>query len=182
MRRQAGFTLVELIIAMAIFAAALSVITISFVGLVRIQRSAASDRATLENGRRIIDSMVGDIRSSGTVEVCTNPIGGVTGSALVVNNGSPTMYFVYSDKTLQKWSSPPSDACSAGSVPAPGSSSDVTQLTSNGVTVSNLVLLMVDYGTGKSLSVDIDLRLHGQGNVEDHIHTAATTRGSGGGG
>jgi len=176
MRRQAGFTLVELIIAMAIFAAALSIITLSFTGLVRIQRTAASDRATLENGRQIIDDMVNDIRSATSVEVCsasTYHFAGVTGDSLLVNGATPVIYFEDSNKVLRKWDVSAGGGCTAPSLSAPPQ-------TSNGVTVNKLVLLIVDYGTGKSTSADIDLTLKGQGNVLDHIHTAATTRGGGG--
>lgn len=61
---QRGFTLVEVTIAMAIFATALTVITFSFVGLLRIQRNVSGDRATQRNARRLVEEITRDIRYS----------------------------------------------------------------------------------------------------------------------
>lgn len=90
-KKSAGFSLVELIIAMAIFAVAIGLISTSFVGLVRTQRTATSDRATLDNGRRIIEDMVRDVRGASSIEVCQIPE--TAGQSLFIGADTPVVYY-----------------------------------------------------------------------------------------
>lgn len=186
-----GFTLVELIIAMAIFATTLSIIVASFVSLVRIQRTAASQRATLEDGRRILDDMASEIRSSNFAgaEVCPDSlhITGTSGDSLLLFSSGVYYYAAASGQLIKASISGVSNCADLKSPTNPTGlvvpAGDSITSTNVGVPANGLGLAQVndfdDVLGQKSITVEIDLQLQGAGNVHLHLNTAITTRGGG---
>lgn len=76
---QAGFTLVELLIAMAIFSSLLVIITVSFVNLMRLQTHTMATRNTQQASRYALEEMIRTARSSYAVTV---PSGGTPDTAV----------------------------------------------------------------------------------------------------
>lgn len=68
-REEAGFTLVELLVAMAIFSFMLLIVTAGFLQIVRIQQSGVASRTTQQNARLVMDGVVKDIRQAAQVGV-----------------------------------------------------------------------------------------------------------------
>src|SRR5437868_10299723 len=66
---QLGFTLTELIIAMAIFSTMLVIVTTGFITSVRLYVAGTSARTTQDNARSIMDVITRDIRASNGVLV-----------------------------------------------------------------------------------------------------------------
>jgi prepilin-type N-terminal cleavage/methylation domain-containing protein len=67
--KQAGFTLMEIVIGMALLSSAMVVASVSYASISRLQQKGAAGRATQQNGRFAIESMVRDIRNGATVTV-----------------------------------------------------------------------------------------------------------------
>ncbi|HSX01673.1 MAG TPA: prepilin-type N-terminal cleavage/methylation domain-containing protein [Candidatus Saccharimonas sp.] len=86
---QEGFTLVELLVAMAIFSFVLVIVTAGFVQIIRIHQSGIASRATQQQSRLVMDSVIKDIRQSGTAAV-----GGTAQlSTLCLTKGSQTLEY-----------------------------------------------------------------------------------------
>lgn len=72
-RARKGFTLVELLISMAIFVSFLGVVTTSYVSIVRAQRDANDVRKMYSELRNVIDVVSDSIRESAVDYGCYNP-------------------------------------------------------------------------------------------------------------
>lgn len=73
---QAGFTLVELIIAMAVFSFMLTIIMVGFLGVVRTHESGVVQRNTQQNARLALDQLTKAVQQSATAThsvVTTSP-------------------------------------------------------------------------------------------------------------
>ncbi len=64
LRHQQGFTLVELIIAMAVFSFMMVIVSAGFIQVVRIHQSGIASRTTQQNARLVIDAIMKDVRQS----------------------------------------------------------------------------------------------------------------------
>lgn len=169
LRAKGGFTLVELIIAMAVFSMAIVVLTISFIGLVRAQRTASEDRESQQNARTIVEDIVKDIRASTSVTACT-----VDGKeALLLAKEVPVLYFRSTGNQMLR-ANLRSPSCPAG---APG---DSETLTSRVVTAETFdIAIISDAPTPenlKSVAVDINLVLK-SGDSTTFMRTVGATRG-----
>lgn len=170
--KQSGFTLIEIMIAMAVFSMSIIIITISFVGLVRSQRTATEDRATQQNARVIIEDIVRDIRAASSVSECV-----VNGKqALLVNKETAVIYYPDSDNKLIR------GTFTAGTPSCTPPASSET-LTSRFVTVREFVRVVIaDAPTPadlKSRAVDVKLVLtSGNSNSATTMHTIGSTRGA----
>jgi prepilin-type N-terminal cleavage/methylation domain-containing protein len=112
MKNQRGFTLVELLIAMAVFSFMMMIVTAGFVQVVRIHQSGIASRATQQNARLILDAVSKQIRQSGTAIVTAGGTSQLT--QLWLTNGSQLEYYV--DPSGDLWAGtnvgscgPPSD-------------------------------------------------------------------------
>lgn len=94
--------MVELLIAMAVFAFMLSIVLVGFIYIVRIDQAGLASRTTQQNARDLSDTITQSVRTStyawtGTVSssvntLCMTDIGGTTEYALVSNNGAYDLY------------------------------------------------------------------------------------------
>jgi len=66
---QAGFTLIELLMAMAVFSFLLLIVTSGFVQVVRIHQAGIASRATQQNARLVLDTVIKDVRASASAGV-----------------------------------------------------------------------------------------------------------------
>lgn len=69
MRRDNGFTLVELVMAMAIFSFMLSIIVTGFINIIRIHNASVAVNVVQDNAQTIIAALERDVRDSAAVEV-----------------------------------------------------------------------------------------------------------------
>jgi prepilin-type N-terminal cleavage/methylation domain-containing protein len=133
MRRPDGFTMIELLMAMAVFSFMMLIVSAGFIQVVRIQQSGIASRTTQQNARLVIDSITKDVRISAAVTT------GNPGQLnwLCLNRGSQTLeYAVDPSGNLQVGAiaNPPAGTCP---VPAFGGTwrtlndagTQVTQLT-----------------------------------------------------
>lgn len=68
-----GFTLVEVVVGMALLSSAIIVSTMSYAALSRLGLHGASTRATQQRGRYVLEGIVKDIRSAKTVSISQDP-------------------------------------------------------------------------------------------------------------
>jgi prepilin-type N-terminal cleavage/methylation domain-containing protein len=95
--KQDGFTLVELVIAMAVFSFMLLIITAGFMNIVRMHNMAIASNYAQDNARTAMDELVRAVRDSTTMAV-TNDAGGTGLDELCVSDatGSKKVYYVQS--------------------------------------------------------------------------------------
>jgi prepilin-type N-terminal cleavage/methylation domain-containing protein len=106
---QHGFTLVELLIAMAVFSFMMMIVTAGFIQVVRIHQSGIASRATQQNARLVLDTITKQIREAGTATVGTGRTAQLT--QLCLTKGSQNLEY-YVDGNDNLW---------VGANPAPGS-------------------------------------------------------------
>lgn len=168
---QRGFTLIEIIIAMSIFSLSMVVLTMSFVGLVRTQRIAASDRATQQNARSIIEDIVRNTRSSKDVIECKN-INGT--DALILDRSKPLIYYRNSAGGLVRADAIDTACPTSSTVPA----GEV--LTADVVTADAFNIRIINDppppATPESIAVELEVNLVSQGTSTIQ-KTVASTRG-----
>lgn len=97
-RRQAeaGFSMIELLLAMAIFSMALVIVSAGFINIVRLYQSGLASRSTQQNARLLLEEMSRTVRDSGsaTPVAVTTGVGGVTVfSRVCLQNGSRIVVF-----------------------------------------------------------------------------------------
>lgn len=94
-KRQEGFTLIELLMAMAIFSAALLIVTTGFINVVRIHQSGLASRSTQQNARMLLEDVTRTVRNSATVKpVAERIVSGVTViSRVCFQNGSQILVY-----------------------------------------------------------------------------------------
>lgn len=63
-RDQTGFTMIELLMAMAVFSFMLMIVSAGFIQVVRIHQSGIASRTTQQNSRLVIDAVMKDVRIS----------------------------------------------------------------------------------------------------------------------
>lgn len=93
--QQTGFTLIELLLAMAIFSAALLIVSAGFVNVVRIHQAGLASRSTQQNARLLLDDVTRTMRNSATVKpVAERIVSGVTVvSRVCFQNGSQILVY-----------------------------------------------------------------------------------------
>lgn len=103
MKNQQGFTLVELLVAMAVFSFVLVIIVVGFMNIVTIHNAALASNQAQDSVRSAMDEMVQAVRDSTGVQSIQNDAPpGVTGAlgpnfdVVCLNNatGGPKEYFV----------------------------------------------------------------------------------------
>lgn len=90
-QKQSGFTMIELLLAMAIFSMALVIVSAGFINIVRLYQSGLASRSTQQNARLLLEEVSRTVRDSGsaTPVVVTTGVGGVTVvSRVCLQNGS----------------------------------------------------------------------------------------------
>ncbi len=106
-KRQGGFSLIELLLAMALFSFALLVISIGFLALFRIYQSGINDRRTQLNARQAIDQIVEAARGAQGFNDVTTLNAGV-----LCLDGTGKMYYVSGTALVEaNWDS--SQTCDA---------------------------------------------------------------------
>jgi prepilin-type N-terminal cleavage/methylation domain-containing protein len=89
--RQAGFTLVELVVAMAVFSMMLLIVVVGFMNIVRLHNAALASNMAQDNARAAMDDMVRAVRdSSGT---STPPTLGPNGTLCLKYTTGPMQYY-----------------------------------------------------------------------------------------
>lgn len=68
-KSQGGFTLMEIVIGMALLSSAMVVAGVTYSSISRLQQKGAAGRLTQQNGRFALESMVRDVRNAATVTV-----------------------------------------------------------------------------------------------------------------
>lgn len=165
---QSGFTLIELVVAMAIFSGALTLIALSFTGLVRTQRTIAGDRAVQQNIRRITEDIARDVRQSSGFQACiTNGR-----SALYIDRSTPTLYYQAvktseSVARLYRSEADPDNPCISTGTPQ--------ELTGSRVYVESMSVNITD-GVVNAAEVDITLKADGV-DTPTRVKTLASARG-----
>lgn len=66
---QSGFTLMEIVIGMALLSSAMVVAAISYASISRLQQKGAAGRVTQQSGRFALENMVRDVRNAAAVTV-----------------------------------------------------------------------------------------------------------------
>jgi prepilin-type N-terminal cleavage/methylation domain-containing protein len=110
---QGGFTLVELLIAMAIFSLMLLVIVSGFLQVVRIQQAAVASRNTQHNARFALEEMVREARTASEVTVITGPPGPAPLHAVCLRSEGGLVRYQVSSSRLYRASYPLSGSCSS---------------------------------------------------------------------
>jgi prepilin-type N-terminal cleavage/methylation domain-containing protein len=140
MRDQHGFTLVELLVAMAVFSFVLLIIVIGFMNIVSIHNAALASNQAQDSVRSAMDQMVQGVRdSTGVQTLRTGVAPGVTGAlgsnfdVMCLNNasGGPREYFV-AGTPRQLWVR--NGICDAAPLTSPPAATD-TPMTSTGESV-----------------------------------------------
>lgn len=99
LRRSHGFTLVELVIAMAVFSMMLVIIVTGMINIVRMHNEALASNLAQDNARGAIDELVRSIRNSSGVDWANTDNSGVNGTTrlcLKAANSPGTEYWVQS--------------------------------------------------------------------------------------
>ena len=95
--KQDGFTLVELVVAMAVFSMMLVIIVAGMINIVRMHNEAMASNLAQDNARGAIDELVRGIRNSAGVDWANTNNGGVNGTTrlcLKLANSPGTEYWV----------------------------------------------------------------------------------------
>ncbi len=71
MKMKAGFTLIELVMAMAVFSFLLLLVSSGFIQVVRIHQAGIASRSTQQNARLVLDALAKDIRVSALASSAT---------------------------------------------------------------------------------------------------------------
>jgi prepilin-type N-terminal cleavage/methylation domain-containing protein len=100
---QSGFTMVELVVAMAVFSFMLMIITVGFMNVVRVHNAAVASNVAQDNARTAIDELVKAVRdSSGVASLVHNsPTSGVDRLCLAKASGPQQVYYVASGVLYQ---------------------------------------------------------------------------------
>jgi len=96
---QAGFTLVELLIVMALFATLLTVMTDMFVSTLQVQTESEARSSVSQDGRFILSRLSYDIEHASSVSVPASL--GASGAALSIVVGGVTYSYALSGNNLQ---------------------------------------------------------------------------------
>jgi prepilin-type N-terminal cleavage/methylation domain-containing protein len=90
-RKQAGFTLVELMVAMSVFSFMLLIIMVGFMNIVRLHNAAIASNVAQDNARIAMDDMVRAIRDS--TGVVTTPPPGPNGTLCLKYSAGPQQFY-----------------------------------------------------------------------------------------
>jgi prepilin-type N-terminal cleavage/methylation domain-containing protein len=91
-RPAAGFTLIELILAMAVFSGALLIIVGGFLNIMRLSNQSISFNVAQDNARKAMDDVVATIRSSSST-VAPTATAGVLGTLCLRSSKGPDQYY-----------------------------------------------------------------------------------------
>jgi prepilin-type N-terminal cleavage/methylation domain-containing protein len=94
--KQAGFTMIELLVAMTVFSFMLMIITMGFMNVVRMHNAAVASNVVQDNARTAIDELVKAVRdSSGVASIVNNsPSAGLDVLCLAKSSGPQQVYYV----------------------------------------------------------------------------------------
>jgi prepilin-type N-terminal cleavage/methylation domain-containing protein len=90
---EAGFTMIELMVAMAVFSFMLLIIVVGFINVVRIHNQALASNIAQDNARGAMDELVRAVRDSTGV---VTPLPGASSNTLCLADasGPPKVYYV----------------------------------------------------------------------------------------
>jgi type II secretory pathway pseudopilin PulG len=92
--RQGGFTMVALVVAMAVFSFMLMIITVGFMNVVRMHNAAVASNVVQDNARTAIDEMVKAVRDSSGIVAGSSIPGSVM--CLAKASGPQQVYYLTS--------------------------------------------------------------------------------------
>jgi prepilin-type N-terminal cleavage/methylation domain-containing protein len=125
----AGFTLIELMMAMVIFSFMLLIIVVGFMNIVRLHNEAVASNQAQDSARAAMDELVLAVRDSGGVTAAQPGL-----LCLASTTGQPTQYYVTANKTLSR-----ADGCGGLRV-------NTHQITSDSVQVAEFLPEIVTNG------------------------------------
>jgi prepilin-type N-terminal cleavage/methylation domain-containing protein len=101
MRDSSGLTLIEVILAMAVFSLMLLVVVGGFINVVRLQQSGQASRDTQQNGRFAIEEVMRDSRSASSAVVSPDNGGGNPDTLCLLTNSGIIRYRVDSNRMVR---------------------------------------------------------------------------------
>lgn len=151
LRQQAGLTLVEVTIGMALLSTALLVANMTYVSISKLQQKGISTRQVQQNGRYAMEIISRDIRNS---DIAVMPAGN-PGTALYLTNslnGAQQVRYTYdqTSQTIQR------EICN------PTCSGQRTSISSEGVRIPN-VRYDLQQGTGRFVQISMRVEQKTQG-------------------
>ncbi len=132
-RGEAGFTMIELLIAMTVFSFMLVIIVVGFMNVIRLRNQALASNMAQDNARTALAEMVRAVRDSSGV---VTPVAGTPASQLCLASASGPQRFYYvgpADKRLYR-----ADDCTTPT--------NIQAVTSSSVMVANFVATMRTMG------------------------------------
>jgi prepilin-type N-terminal cleavage/methylation domain-containing protein len=150
--KQSGYTLIELIIAMAIFSMMLVIISVGVLQLMRIYQSGISSRNTQQNARLAMEQMVRAGRSAYKAAI-TGATNNSTVCFYIASGGQE--YFIRSGQLIQATLQSPSSPCDGTQILAQQAITGTDVI----VTKLNGVLLGLSGSATDSLSAQLDLEI-----------------------
>lgn len=131
--REGGFTLIELMVAMAVFSFMLLIIVVGFINVVKLHNQALASNTAQDNARTAIDELVRAVRDSAGV---VSPVPGTPANTLCLANanGPQRVYYLTSAGVLMR-----ADDCTARN--------NAVALTSTAVRVTHFEATVTSAGT-----------------------------------
>ena len=153
---QSGMTLIELILAMAIFSMALLIIIGGFINVLHLRDQAIAMNTVQDNARSSVDELTQAIRdsSNGTMPIAAGS--GTSGTLCLTGSTGPDQYFSIQSNVLQR-----ADGC------PPSAQTNVRKLTSStGVRVTDFTPRLVQPPAGS---------INGKAEVQVSLTIASAT-------
>jgi prepilin-type N-terminal cleavage/methylation domain-containing protein len=128
----AGFTMIELLVAMTVFSFMLAIIVMGFMNIVRLHNQALASNMAQDNARTAIDELVRSVRDSATVVTPTAVGVPTTSMCLASSTGVQQIYYLVAGVLTR------ADDCATKSNPV--------AITSSSVNVANFQATLVTGG------------------------------------
>jgi prepilin-type N-terminal cleavage/methylation domain-containing protein len=104
---QNGFTMIELLVAMAVFSFMLLIISVGFINVVKVHNAAIAANLTQDSSNSAMQAMVQAVRDSeGIVSIVTNPLNSTYGDQLCLKtSGVNQVYLINTSQVLERYDS-----------------------------------------------------------------------------
>ena len=145
-KNQSGFTVVELLLALAIFSFILVAMTVAFSQIIRSYRKGVIAQRTQETSRELIDTLTKEAHRADNVEV--NDVG----SKRFICFGSTQFEYdaSISNRTLKRGTNNPATNCSV-------SNATVDIIDSDSLQLSQFDVSVVKADSGETLGINVDM-------------------------
>ncbi len=144
-KNQSGFTIVELLLALAIFSFILVAMTVAFSQIIRSYRKGVIAQRTQESSRELIDTLTKEAHRAGSIDVND------TATKRFLCFGSTQYEYDLTDRTLKRGINNPSTNCSASDLGAVG------VIDSDSLQISKFDVEVIQTVSGETLGINIDV-------------------------